>query len=213
MKMNIDQCIADLLEAKCLHERDLRIICEKAKEIFLEESNVQPVSSPVTVCGDIHGQFYDVLELFRTGRIRFMQVGKSIRHATSSLVISSIGAIIQSKLLSIFSVSKSSIPKGSLFFAETTNQGKLIINSRQITTVYGFYDEINRKYGNPNPWKYCTEVFDYLPIGAVVDGSSFFIQAKCFACMEDSARKSRQSTKSEPSIEKLKFLTKDLSVT
>ena len=59
--MNIDQCIADLKEAKCLNERDLRHLCEKAKEIFLEESNVQPVRSPVTVCGDIHGQFYDVL--------------------------------------------------------------------------------------------------------------------------------------------------------
>lgn len=27
-----------------------------------------------------------------------------------------------------------------------------------------------RKYGNSNPWKYFTEVFDYLPIGAVIEG-------------------------------------------
>ena len=37
------------------------------QEIMLEESTVQPVASPVTICGDIHGQFYDLLELFRTG--------------------------------------------------------------------------------------------------------------------------------------------------
>jgi hypothetical protein len=45
--------------------------------------------------------------------------------------------------------------------------------SRQITQVYGFYEECVRKYGNANPWKYCVEVFDYLNLAAV---SSFFIQ-------------------------------------
>ena len=45
----------------------MRRCCEKCKELLIEESNVQPVSAPVTVCGDIHGQFYDLQELFRIG--------------------------------------------------------------------------------------------------------------------------------------------------
>ena len=34
----------------------LQKLCEIVCELLLEESNVHHVSSPVTVCGDIHGQ-------------------------------------------------------------------------------------------------------------------------------------------------------------
>ena len=34
--------------------------------------------------------------------------------------------------------------------------------------MYGFYDEVNKKYGNQNVWYYFNEAFDYLPLAAII---------------------------------------------
>mmetsp|Transcript_8381 Transcript_8381/g.52376 ORF Transcript_8381/g.52376 Transcript_8381/m.52376 type:complete len:229 (+) Transcript_8381:380-1066(+) len=47
--------------------------------------------------------------------------------------------------------------------------------SRQITQVYGFYDECLRKYGSVNVWRYCTEVFDYISLSAIIDNQIFCV--------------------------------------
>lgn len=47
--------------------------------------------------------------------------------------------------------------------------------SRQITQVYGFYDECYQKYGNVNAWKYCTQVFDLITISCLIDGQIFCV--------------------------------------
>jgi Calcineurin-like phosphoesterase len=36
--------------------------------------------------------------------------------------------------------------------------------SRQITQVYGFYDECLRKYGSANVWRFFTDLFDCMPL-------------------------------------------------
>ena len=64
---NPDRWIDQLMSCKHLSEPEMKILCERVRAILLEESNIQPVSSPVTICGDIHGQFWDLLELLRKG--------------------------------------------------------------------------------------------------------------------------------------------------
>uniref|UniRef100_A0A8D2MPT9 Serine/threonine-protein phosphatase n=1 Tax=Zonotrichia albicollis TaxID=44394 RepID=A0A8D2MPT9_ZONAL len=131
----------------------------KAKEILTKESNVQEVRCPVTVCGDVHGQFHDLMELFRIG-------GKS--PDTNYLFM---GDYVDRGYYSVETVTLLVALKVRYPERITILRGNH--ESRQITQVYGFYDECLRKYGNANVWKYFTDLFDYLPLTALVDGQIF----------------------------------------
>lgn len=58
-----DRWIEQLKRCEPLKESEVKLLCQKALEVLVEESNVQRVDAPVTVCGDIHGQFYDLMEV------------------------------------------------------------------------------------------------------------------------------------------------------
>merc|ERR1711964_547855 len=123
---------------------------------LMEEANVTTVRSPVTVVGDIHGQWYDLQEMFQiAGKVpetNFLFLGDFVDRGYYSL-----------ECVSLIVSMKVRYPK-RVFFVRGNHE------SRQITQVYGFYDECLSKYGSSNAWRFCTEIFDYLTLAAVVDG-------------------------------------------
>ena len=64
---SLDRWIETAWSCKYLPEDEFNKLCEYVSDLLIEECNVQPVSTPVTVCGDIHGQFYDLRRLFQVG--------------------------------------------------------------------------------------------------------------------------------------------------
>jgi len=154
---DLEKWIAKVRRCEHLEETELKQLCDLVKEILMEESNVQPVNSPVTVCGDIHGQFYDLVELFRKGgeipKTNYVFMGDFVDRGHHSV-----------ETLQLLLCYKARYPQ-SITLLRGNHE------CRQVTQVYGFYDECFRKYGSANAWKYCTEVFDYLTLACVIDGS------------------------------------------
>lgn len=65
--VDLDECISRLYKKELLAESVIEAVCAKTKELLMRESNVVHVKAPITVVGDIHGQFYDLIEIFRIG--------------------------------------------------------------------------------------------------------------------------------------------------
>ena len=155
----VDDWLAHLRDCKPLPESDVKQLCDKAREILIGEGNVQSVSAPVTICGDIHGQFYDLMELFRIGgecpNTNYLFMGDYVDRGYYSVEVVTLLVALKVRF------------RDRIFILRGNHE------SRQITQVYGFYDECLRKYGTANVWKYFTDLFDYLPLTAVVENQIF----------------------------------------
>ncbi|KAH8122710.1 Metallo-dependent phosphatase-like protein [Trichoderma asperelloides] len=227
----LDEWLEEAKQCHYLPERAMKELCEKVKEILMEESNIQPVCTPVTVCGDIHGQFYDLLELFRVAGgmpgETDVQAPKSMTAVITSEDIEPPTEITNPKLRKKLKspgggagsgdadedddgeeeqqggndvpavntvTSSQSAETRFVFLGDYVDRGYFSLEaftllmclkakypdrivlvrgnheSRQITQVYGFYEECQQKYGNASVWKACCHVFDFLVLAAIVDG-------------------------------------------
>ncbi|KAJ2749968.1 phosphoprotein phosphatase PP4 catalytic subunit, partial [Coemansia nantahalensis] len=134
VQSDLDRQIEQLRRCEIITENEVKELCCKAREIFIEESNVQRVDAPVTICGDIHGQFYDMQELFAVGGecpdTNYLFMGDFVDRGFYS-----VETFLLLLALKVRYPDRISLLRGNH-------------ESRQITQVYGFYDECMRKYGS-----------------------------------------------------------------
>jgi len=155
MTNELDKQIEMLGSCEYIKESDVKSLCSKAKDILREESNVVKVEAPVTVCGDIHGQFFDLKELFLVGgetpETNYLFMGDFVDRGAFS-----VETFLLLLALKVRYPDRITLIRGNH-------------ESRQITQVYGFDDECLRKYGSVNVWHYCTEIFDFLPLASTIE--------------------------------------------
>lgn len=233
---SLDEWLEEAKQCHYLPEAVMKQLCEMVKEVLMEESNIQPVSTPVTICGDIHGQFYDLLELFRVAggmpgetdvqaprtmtsvitsediepptEIRNPRLRRKIRRGgavegttegnddaedgddADDADVSHSGNTTEGASETVQSAETKFVFLGDFvdrgyFSLETFTllmclkakyPDRIVLvrgnhESRQITQVYGFYEECQQKYGNASVWKACCQVFDFLVLAAIVDGT------------------------------------------
>lgn len=155
----LDVWIEKLSRCEPLPEADVSRLCKMAVDVLQFEDNVQPVNVPVTICGDVHGQFHDLMELFKIGGpcpdTNYLFMGDYVDRGYYS--VETVSFLVSMK---VRYPNRITILRGNH-------------ESRQITQVYGFYDECLRKYGSANVWKMFTDLFDYFPITALVENKIF----------------------------------------
>lgn len=155
----IEELIEKLYKSQVPTESEIEKVCELATEVLLKEDNVVSVPSPVTICGDIHGQLYDLFELLKIGGIppytNYLFMGDYVDRGYHSV-----------ETVTFLLCLKIKFPD-RIWLLRGNHE------SRQITQVYGFYDECVRKFGGSAVWRHFTDLFDYLPISAVVNNDTF----------------------------------------
>lgn len=157
---NLDKIIATLRREGQISASNIEWVCSRAKEIFMLDSNIISVQSPLIVVGDIHGQFVDMLEMFEKGGgipdNNFLFLGDLVDRGRNS-----IGVFCLALSYKIRYPDRVHILRGNH-------------ESRQLNQNYGFYDECKRTY-NRNVWQMITEVFDFLPLAAMIDDRVFCV--------------------------------------
>ncbi|KAK8894625.1 hypothetical protein M9Y10_023062 [Tritrichomonas musculus] len=161
MEFDIDEVIETLKRGEIVEEKKAVSILNILKEILYLENNLLQLSSPITVCGDVHGQLDDVIYLFKKAggekNQKFLFLGDYVDRGKFSINTFLLLACYKLKY------------KENFYMLRGNHE------SRQVSFKYGLYAETMAYYGHNGIWFLLNNIFDFLPLAAIIDHSIFAV--------------------------------------
>jgi len=137
-----------------LSETEIKLLCQRVRPILLAQPMLLELEAPLKICGDVHGQYTDLLRLFEYGGFppesNYLFLGDYVDRGKQSL--ESVCLLLSYKI---------QYPEN--FFILRGNH-----ESAGINRIYGFYDECKRRY-SIKLWKVFSDIFNCLPVSALID--------------------------------------------
>lgn len=159
--MDIDDIILRVKNGEEITLSDIDNVCRVSMEILQKEENVIYIQSPINVCGDVHGDFDNLLSIFDifgdAPESRYLFLGDYVDRGDKSVPTAIYLLALKIKYPNDFY-----LIRGNHETMETT-------------ITFGFYNEIMKKYANFSVWQSFMEVFKCLPIAAVIDNKLFCV--------------------------------------
>ncbi|KAL0480444.1 serine/threonine-protein phosphatase PP1-Beta catalytic subunit [Acrasis kona] len=164
-EFNLDAIITKLLAARGatqgktpIAQWEIDELIFRSRDIMLKQPCLLKLCAPVNICGDIHGQYNDLLRLFDNGGFppekNYLFLGDYVDRGKQSI-----------ETISLLLAYKIKYPE-NIFLLRGNHE------SKGVNRIYGFYEECKRRF-NVKLWKTFTEVFDSMPVAAVVDDKIF----------------------------------------
>lgn len=144
-----------------MEESTILELCEAAKSRLMQGSALVHKQYRNVIIGDLHGNIRDlirILHLFKTPKFTsYIFLGDYVDRGDNSIDVITL-------LLA--------------FYVKYPENVTLLRGNHEfihMNHVYGFYEEVMARYGNPNVWAAVNEVFTYLPLVAILGNKLFCV--------------------------------------
>lgn len=143
-----------------LTQTEVIYLCTNVRQIYLEQPVLLYLHPPLTICGDVHGQYHDLLRLLEMGdyppQTTYLFLGDYVDRGKQSI-----------ETICLLFLLKIQYPE-KVFMLRGNHE------CSYINRIYGFYEECTQFFST-NIWKTFGEVFNCLPISAIIDNKIFCI--------------------------------------